>query len=108
MAKVMVGNLIQVMMKGHSFKVGYMPDKGQWSATFTCIPETSEGAEWLKLGDNSEDLYYKSRIDLGFAVSLPMVEIDNVDGQSESIDSEIRAEQEDGSVRTEMDTATVQ
>lgn len=107
MEKVLVGTLIQVRMKGHNFKVGYLPDKGQCSATFTCIPETSEGAEWLKLGDNSEDLYYKSRIDLGFPVSLPVLEINDVDGQSESIDSEVRAEQEDGSIRADMEIASI-
>ena len=105
--KRLVGELIRVTLKGHSFLVGYLKDKGQCSATFSCTPDTAEGAEWLKQGDNSEDLYYKSRIDLGFAVSLPIVEIDHADGTSESIDSEVRAEQEDGSVRTEMDTVSV-
>lgn len=102
-----VGNFIRISYKGHSFRVGYAPDHGKFSATYTCIPDTSEGAEWLKVGDNSEDLYYKSRIDMGFPVSLPIVEISDVDGQSEPVDSEIREQQEEGSVRADMDSVAV-
>lgn len=105
---ILVGNMIQIRLKGHNFKVGYLKDKGQFSCTFTCIPENKEGEEWLKEGDNYLDLFYKSRIDMGFAVNIPLLENeDEFNGEGESTDSEIREQQEEGPVRTELDSFAV-